>query len=186
MVKKVLVPLAEGYEEMEALTIVDVLRRSGIEVITVALTDNLLVQSSHDVFIKADSTIEKEKNNNFDAIVLPGGKVGMLNLKNDKRIIDVIQRMHKDKKLVAAVCASPVVLGDAGVLNKYTCYPSMESEIKIGQYDEASLVVVDNNVITSKGPATTILFAFAIVQYLVGKEKAEEVKKAMLLHLVIK
>ncbi|WP_157151884.1 DJ-1 family glyoxalase III [Brachyspira sp. SAP_772] len=183
MSKKVLVPLAEGFEEIEAVTITDVLRRANIEVTTASLTDNLEVKGSHGIVVKADTTLDKIINEDFDAISLAGGMGGMNNLKNDKRIIAKIQKMYEDKRLVSAICASPIVLGEASVLKgKYTCYPSCQSMVKGGEYVEKDLVAVNDNVITSKGPATTVFFALELVKYLLGSN--EEVANAMLVPLI--
>ena len=183
MSKKVLVPLAEGFEEVEAVTIIDVLRRANIEVISASLSSNLEVKGSHNIILKADTTLDKIINDDFDAIALPGGMGGMNNLKNDKRVISKLQKMYKNKKLVSAICASPIVLGEASVIKgKYTCYPSCESMVKGGEYVEKDLVVVNDNVITSKGPATTIFFALEIVKYLLGSN--EEVSNSLLIPLI--
>ena len=185
MSKKVLVPLAEGVEEIEAVTIVDVLRRANIEVVTASLTNNLDVKGSHGIFLKADTALEKIINYDFDAISLPGGMTGMNNLKADMRVIEKIRDMYESKKLVSAVCASPIVLGEAGVIKgKYTCYPSCEVHVKGGEYIEKDLVVCDDNIITSKGPATTILFTLEIVKYLNGSN--EELSNALLIPLIKK
>ena len=185
MSKKILVPLAEGFEEIEAITIIDLLRRANLEVITASLTDNLEVKGGHNIIVKADTILDKVINDDFDAISLAGGMGGMNNLKNDKRIIEKIQKMYKDKKLVSAVCASPIVLGEAKVLNgKYTCFPSCEKSINMGEYIEKDLVVVDENIITSKGPATSMLFALEIVKYLTGRN--EELSNALLMPLLAK
>ena len=183
MSKKILVPLAEGFEEIEAITIIDLLRRANLEVITASLTDNLEVKGGHNIIVKADTILDKVINDDFDAISLAGGMGGMNNLKSDKRIIEKIQKMYKDKKLVSAVCASPIVLGEAKVLiGKYTCFPSCEKSISMGEYIEKDLVVVDENVITSKGPATSMLFALEIVKYLTGRN--EELSNALLMPLL--
>lgn len=183
MSKRILVPLAEGFEEIEAITIIDLLRRANLEVITASLTDNLEVKGGHNITVKADTILDKIINENFDAISLAGGMGGMNNLKNDKRIIEKIKKMYNDKKLVSAVCASPIVLGEAKVLNgKYTCYPSCEKSINMGEYQDKDLAVVDKNVITSKGPATSIIFALEIVKYLTGSN--EELSKSLLMHLL--
>ena len=183
MSKKILVPLAEGFEEIEAITIIDLLRRANLEVITASLTDNLEVKGGHNIIVKADAILDKVINEDFDAISLAGGMGGMNNLKSDKRIIEKIQKMYKDKKLVSAVCASPIVLGEAKVLRgKYTCFPSCEKFINMGEYIEKDLVVVDENVITSKGPATSMLFVLEIVKYLTGKN--EELSNALLMPLL--
>ncbi|ADG72111.1 DJ-1 family glyoxalase III [Brachyspira murdochii] len=183
MSKKVLVPLAEGVEEVEAVTIIDVLRRGGLEVITASLTDNLEVKGAHNIVIKADASLEKIMNYDFDAIALAGGYGGMNNLKADIRVIEKIRTMYEDKKLVAAICASPIVLGEAGVIKgKYTCYPSCESAVKGGEYVEKDIVVCNDNVITSKGPATTVFFALELVKYLTGSN--EELANALLVNLI--
>ena len=184
MSKKVLVPLAEGFEEVEAVTITDILRRANIEVITASLTDNLEVKGSHNIILKADTALDKVINEDFDAISLAGGMGGMNNLKNDKRIINKIQKMNADKRLVSAICASPIVLGEASVIKgRFTCYPSCESMVKGGgEYVEKDLVVINDNVITSKGPATTVFFALELVKYLNGSN--EEVAKGLLVPLI--
>ena len=183
MSKKVLVPLAEGVEEIEVITIIDVLRRANIEVIVASLTDNLYVKGGHNIVIKADTTLEEIINYEFDAVALAGGLGGMNNLKNDSRIIEKIKYMYENNKLVSAICASPIVLDEANVIKgKYTCFPSLESSIKNGKYMERDLVVCDNNIITSKGPATTILFALEIVKYLNGNN--EELSNALLINLI--
>lgn len=185
MSKKILVPLAEGFEEIEAITIIDLLRRANLEVITASLTDNLEVNGAHNIIVKADAILDKVICENFDAISLAGGMGGMNNLKNDKRIIEKIQKMYNDKKLVSAICASPIVLGEAKVLNgKYTCYPSCEKSINMGKYQNNDLVVVDENIITSKGPATSMIFALEIVKYLTGAN--EDLSNALLFPLLNK
>jgi len=183
MSKRVLVPLAEGFEEIEAISIADVLRRANLEVVTASLSDNLEVKGAHDIKVKADVSLDKVINEDFDAISLAGGMGGMNNLKKDERVLSKIRKMYNDKKLVSAICASPIVLGEASVLNgKYTCYPGCESMIKGGEYSEKDLVVADENVITSKGPATGIIFALEIVKYLNGSN--EELSKALLIPLL--
>lgn len=183
MSKKVLVPLAEGVEEIEAVTIIDILRRANIEVVTASLNDDLEVKGAHNISIKADTTLEKIMNYDFDGIALAGGMGGMNNLKSDMRILEKLRNMYEDKKLVSAICASPIVLGEAGVIKgKYTCYPSCENAVKGGEYVEKDLVVCEGNVITSKGPATTIFFALELVKYLNGSN--EELSKALLIPLI--
>ncbi|EKV57110.1 DJ-1 family glyoxalase III [Brachyspira hampsonii] len=183
MSKKVLVPLAEGAEEIEAITIIDVLRRANIEVVTASLTDNLEVKGSHNIIIKADTSFEKIVNSDFDGIALAGGYGGMNNLKADKRVLEKIKSMYEAKKLVSAICASPIVLGEAGVIKgKYTCYPGLENDVKGGEYIEKDIVVCNDNVITSKGPATTVFFALELVKYLTGSN--EELANALLVNLI--
>lgn len=180
MAKKILVPLAEGFEETEATTIIDILRRAKIDVVTSSLKGEDLVKGAHNINIKADETLEKSKYDYFDGIVLAGGIVGMKNLKEDKRIISIIQSMYSNDLLVAAICASPVVLGEAGVLKgKFTCYPGLESEVKGGEYVNEDIVVRNGNVITSRGPATALFFALEIVKYLNGEN--EKLKEELLI-----
>ena len=187
MSKKVLVPLAEGFEEMEAIAIVDILRRGNIEVVTASLTDNLEVSSARHVIVKADTILSKVLEENFDGIALAGGMGGMANLKGDNRILDLIRKLYNSEKLVAAMCASPIVLGEAGVLHgKFTCFPSLSGDVNgNGTYQEKDLVCIEKNVITSKGPATAILFALAIVDYLTGSDN-KELRNALLTPLVFK
>lgn len=181
MSKKVLVPLPEGFEEIEFISIIDTLRRAGLIVVSASITDDEYVKGGHDIIIKADTTFNKVNIDEFDAVSLPGGGWHLANPKNSESIINVIKKMYADKKLVSAVCAAPIVLGEAGVLNcKYTCYPSYEKYIAIGEYTDKTDVVVSGNVITSKGPATAILFALEIIKYLLGENKYGEVKSALL------
>lgn len=147
------------------------------------MNDNLEVKGAHNISIKADTTLEKIINYDFDGISLAGGMGGMNNLKSDMRILEKLRNMYENKKLVSAICASPIVLGEAGVIKgKYTCYPSCESSVKGGEYIEKDLVVCEENVITSKGPATTIFFALELVKYLNGSN--EELSKALLIPLI--
>jgi len=176
----ILVPLAEGLEEIEAITIIDVLRRAGLVVTTASLTDNKQVTSSHDVLIQADALLSDLKPDDFDAIVLPGGGVGTDNLMADSRIIETVQAYDAQNKFVCAICAAPTVLAKAGVLNglKGTCYPSC-AEALGASYTNVP-VVADGNIITSQGPGTALLFSLVLVHNFVGEETARNVAKAML------
>ncbi|MBU3911610.1 MAG: DJ-1/PfpI family protein [Candidatus Omnitrophica bacterium] len=181
MVKKAIVVLAEGFEEIEAVTIIDILRRAGIGV-TVASLDDLKVQGSHGVTVLADIELEKA-GSDFDACVLPGGMPGSTHLATSKTVQDLIEKMNREKKIVAAICASPsLALAPLGVLNnkKATCYPGMQTHFRQDTAYKTDDVVIDGNIITSRGPATAILFSLAIVEKLIGKETAEKVKKATL------
>ncbi len=123
----------------------------------------------------------------FDAVVCPGGAPGYENLRKDRRVIDMIRRAFDSNKLVAAVCASPAVLSDAGVLEGKACtiYPSMEDELKKGGgKPKDEIVVVDGNIITSRGPATALPFALKVVEKLVGKDTAENVRKRTLVDML--
>jgi 4-methyl-5(b-hydroxyethyl)-thiazole monophosphate biosynthesis len=186
MSKKVLVPFAYGFEELEFVSIVDVLRRAGIEVVTASITDDLNITGANNIIIKADELLSNIDYKSFDAISLPGGDDCANALKGNMLVLDIIKKMHGDKKLVSAVCASPTVLAAAEVLNcNYTCYPSYESTISIGNYIKDELVVTDKNIITSQGPATSTLFALEIVKYLESESKANEIKDGILLSKVM-
>ncbi|MFO8078649.1 MAG: DJ-1/PfpI family protein [Thermoplasmatota archaeon] len=183
----VAVLFAPGFEEIEAITIVDILRRAGIKTQTVGLNEKQ-VQGAHNMLVTTDTTLEEVYETAFDALILPGGAPGYIHLRNDKRVLDLINKMYKENRLVAAVCASPAVLSDAGILNGKNCtiYPGMQEELKKGGGQPVDdLVVVDGNVVTSQGPATSILFALEVVSILAGSSVSESVKEKTLLPLII-
>lgn len=172
---KVLVPLAQGCEEIEAVTVIDILRRAKIEVVSAAL-DAQPVRASRGVMLLADTTLESVLLQEFDMIVLPGGQPGSNNLKADARIIALLQNMAVQGKYVAAICAAPSVLATAGLLDgkQATCFPgALDSFAQVQQQHAA--VVTDGKFITSRGPGTAIDFALTLVELLSGKAKREEV-----------
>lgn len=177
---KILIPLADGLEEIEAITNIDVLRRAGIEVITAGLND-LEVTGSHDIVIKADRLIDEVRAEEFDGIILPGGMPGSTNLRDNDKVIKLVQKLNTDGKLVAAICAAPIALEKAGVIRnrKATSYPGFDREMVSCDYLEER-VVVDGNLITGRGPGVALEFAITVVQYLLGEEKAAELKEGML------
>jgi 4-methyl-5(b-hydroxyethyl)-thiazole monophosphate biosynthesis len=174
---KILVPFAEGFEEIEALTIVDVLRRAGIEVVIVGVPSSI-VTGSQGVRIFADKKISEIDPEDYDGIVLPGGNPGYKNLAKSEKILEMIRKFNSEGKLVAAICGSPAVLAKAGILQdkKATIYPGMEKEIP---YPRSEKVVVDENVITSQAPGTAMEFALKIVEYLLGKDRALSLRKGL-------
>jgi len=181
MKKKVIVVLAEGFEEIEGVTIVDILRRAGIEV-TVGGLDDLKVQGSHGIEVSADIKLD-EAGLDFDACVFPGGMPGATHLALSEKVQGLIQKMNNGKKIIAAICASPaLVLAPTGILkNKAaTCYPDMQAHLGEDASYKTDNVVIDGNIITSRGPATALAFSLAIVEQLIGRETAEKVKKATL------
>ena len=161
--KRVLVPLAEGFEELEAVTIIDILRRAGIEVVVASLAGSP-VTGSHGIRIAADTPLAALVEQDFDMIALPGGMPGAEHLRNDPRIAGFVRRLHDLGRPVAAICAAPMVLAAAGILEgrRATSYPGFLD----GATGEA--VVVDRNVITSRGPGTALDFALALVEELLG------------------
>lgn len=178
--KKVAVLLADGFEEVEVITPVDFLRRAGIEVILTSIGE-LNVTGSHDVVILADTTLDALRDD-LDGIILPGGMPGASNLAQSKALIALIRKMNKSNKLLAAICAAPaLVLGEARLLEgrKFTCYPGFENEITGANFSTES-VVLDGNILTSRGPGTAAEFAIAIIEYLLGIDAANAVKKSTL------
>ncbi|OCX43642.1 4-methyl-5(B-hydroxyethyl)-thiazole monophosphate biosynthesis protein [Campylobacter ornithocola] len=185
--KKVLVPLAKGFEEAEFIGIADVLKRAVIiggklEVTIVSLDDELLVQGANGICIRADMSLASVDRENLDAIALAGGFEGMMNLKNNPTIIKIIQDLHAKKKIVAAICASPIVLAKAGVINgEFSCYPGCEVGIEGTRVNKA--VVVNENVITAAGPATAILFGLELAKHLCSEEIYQKLYEGMLVPL---
>lgn len=173
---KVLVPLAEGFEEIEAVSIIDVLRRAGIEVVTAHLEKNP-VEGSHGICINAERPLFECTADAFDAMFLPGGMPGSENLKKSDVIISLLRGLHAQGKLVGAICAAPIVLGHAGILQgkKATCYPGFENELA-GAVVLNQPVVADANVVTGKGAGCAIPFALEIVGLLKGKSAKDTIK----------
>ncbi len=175
---KVLVFFAEGHEEIEALTVVDLLRRADIEVDMVSITGNKRVPGSHGITTICDKLIETVNFDSADMLVLPGGMPGTLNLGLCEMLMDQVHGFNVSKKGLAAICAAPTVFGKAGLLDgkKATCYPGMEKDLKGAEvsYDE---VCHDGHIITSRGLGTAIPFALEIVKTLTSAEKAEELAK---------
>ena len=179
--KRVIIPLAEGFEEIEAVTSIDVLRRAGIEVITVGL-DTDTVKGAHRLKIETDKRLKDVLNYDFDAVVLPGGMPGAANLRESSELLKLIKNINGKKGLIAAICAAPIVLEAAGVLNdrEATSYPGYDSEMESANYSEER-VVVDRNLITARGPGVAVEFALEVVKYLAGESEAFSLKKAMLI-----
>jgi len=178
-----LVLLAEGFEEIEAVTIIDILRRGGLEVKSACLPDEFatnLVLGANSITIEADLSLKSVDVEGFDIVVLPGGWDGTNRLAENELSQSVIKEFKASGKWVAAMCAAPYALHIAGVLSKrYTCYPSVEEKIRSKDRVD-DIVVVEEKVITSQGPATSICFALEIVRQLVGQESFETVKNGTL------
>ncbi|HLV65872.1 MAG TPA: DJ-1 family glyoxalase III [Polyangiaceae bacterium] len=173
-----LVVLAEGFEEIEAVTIVDVLRRAGVAVTLAGLAEGP-VRGAHDIIVAADTTLDAVANDPFDAVVLPGGGPGTRRLREDARVLALVRRFAAEGKLIAAICAAPTVLDAAGVLRDKTatCYPG--SALPTARFVE-DRVVEHENVVTSRGPGTAIDFALALVARLVSAEAAREHRERLL------
>jgi 4-methyl-5(b-hydroxyethyl)-thiazole monophosphate biosynthesis len=179
---KVLVPLAGGFEEIEAISIIDVLRRAEVEVLVASLNEQSAVKGANGVTIVCDVNIKNVEVDSLDMIVLPGGWDGTYALADDVNVQSILKEMDAKGKNIAAICAAPYALNKAGVLKQnYTCYPSVEEQIREEGYQgDKSMVVEDANVMTSRGPATAICFALAIVKKLKGQEMYEALKSGLL------
>ncbi|XP_065861980.1 protein DJ-1 homolog B-like [Euphorbia lathyris] len=176
--KKVLVPIANGTEPMEAVITVDVIRRAGADVTVASVENQLRVEAAHGVKIIADALISDCSDSVFDLVALPGGMPGATNLKNCGALESMVKKQAADGRLYAAVCASPAVaLGSWGVLKglKATCYPSFMEQLQSSAITVESRVQQDGIAVTSRGPGTTMEFAVALVEQLYGKEKANEI-----------
>lgn len=181
MSKTVLIPIADGTEEIEAVTMIDVLRRAGAQV-AVASVSQLQITASRKVRIAADGLIAQFASQSFDCIALPGGMPGAEHLRDNPILSALLKQQHQAGNLYAAICASPaVILEPLGLLagKKATCYPSMQDTLP-DRSAASQRVVVDGNCITSQGPATAMEFALAIVEALFGKERRNQVAEPML------
>ena len=159
------------------------MRRANLEVDVISANNEDFITSAHNVKIIADKKIEEINNTlDYDAIVIPGGMPGSTLLRDNKKIIEFYQTMYNSGKLVAAICAAPIVLSAAGITDdkEVTSYPGFDKEINCKSYNSEKAVVVDKNVITAQGPAVAILFGYEIVNYLLQDNTADDIKKTML------
>jgi len=179
---RVLVPVATGFEEIEAVSIIDVLRRAEIEVLVASLDENALVKGANGITIQTDLEIKNISIDDIEMIVLPGGWDGTYALADDENVQRILKEMDAKGKQIAAICAAPFALNKAGVLKEnYTCYPSVEEQIREEGYrGDSSMVVEDANVMTSRGPATAMCFALEIVKKLKGEETFNALKAGLL------
>lgn len=176
-----LIPLAQGCEEMEAVTVVDLLRRAGIDVTTAGLDDRP-VHASRGMVLVPDTTLDEALQHSYDIIVLPGGLPGADHLRNDARIIDLLREMAGNGKYTAAICAAPRVLAQAGLLDgkRATSFPGALDDASVPGLDYLEQpVVTDGRLITSRGPGTAIDFALELIERLSGKQKRDEVEAGL-------
>ncbi|MBK5246567.1 MAG: DJ-1/PfpI family protein [Peptostreptococcaceae bacterium] len=178
----VYVHLAEGFEEIEAVTILDVLRRGGIQAFFVSMGKEKLVRGTHGILIEADITFETADYASCEMIALPGGMPGTKHLAENEELLTKIKEFYKQGKYLAAVCAAPMVFAEANILNgkNATIYPGMEDYLK-GAKLSTNKVVVDGNIITSRGPGTSIEFALTIVETLMGQTVSDKLRKALVI-----
>ncbi|MEA3331724.1 MAG: DJ-1 family glyoxalase III [Campylobacterota bacterium] len=179
---RVLVPLACGFEEIEAVTIIDVLRRAEVEVLVASLSAESLVKGANNIVVQVDMQVKDVVVDSLDMVILPGGWDGTHALADDENIQKILKEMDSKGKNIGAICAAPFALNRAGVLKQnYTCYPSVEEQIREEGYQgDKVMVVEDGNIMTSRGPATAICFALAIVKKLKGQEMYEGLKAGLL------
>ncbi|NLO69644.1 MAG: DJ-1 family protein [Porphyromonadaceae bacterium] len=180
--KQVFIFLATGFEEIEAIAPIDVLRRAELNVITVSISESRKVEGAHGIKVEADQLFSETKFGENDYYILPGGLDGMLNLSSHEGVNELLKKQHSEGKQLAAICASPSVLGKLGILEgkEAVCYPGFEENLK-GATISKLPVVEDGNVITGKGPGVAIEFALKIVETLKGKEVADEVAAGMMI-----
>ena len=181
MSKKVCVFLADGFEEIEGLTVVDLLRRAGVQVTTASVTGAYVIHGAHGIDVQADKLFEEVHYGEQDMLVLPGGMPGTLHLGEHEGLKEVLYQAYEEKRYIAAICAAPSVLGKYGFLRgrEATSYPGFEEALDGAKYIEEPVVVSDF-VITSRGLGTAIPFSLALIEQLLGREKAEEIGKSII------
>ena len=179
---KVAVFLADGFEEIEGLTVVDILRRAGMDLDTISITGSKQIHGSHKIDVMADMLFDEPDYAAYDLMVLPGGGVGVKNLKACLELQTVIKKQAADNKYVAAICAAPTFLGMLGLLEgkKACCYEGLEGELT-GAVVTKDAVTKDGKIITSRGMGTSIPFALALVEEFQGKDAANEMAKKIML-----
>lgn len=179
---QIYIHLAEGFEETEAVTIIDVLRRAGLNVASVSVTGNRLVKGSHNIEIKSDLLFEEVDYEKGIMIILPGGMPGAKNLNEHAGLKSRILEYHGNGKYLAAICAGPIVFGNLGILNgkKAVCYPGYEIQL-LGADVQSVPYIVDDMVITGRGVGAALQFSLEIVRLTIGEERALQLQKAMLI-----
>jgi len=179
--KRVCVFLAPGFEEVEGLTVVDLLRRAGAELNMVSIEETRTVAGTHGITVEADKLLDEVNYAEQDLLVLPGGMPGTLNLKNCDKLLDVLHEFHKQGKMLAAICAAPTVFGHMGILSgkKATCYPGCEDGLNGAEYVIEN-VVIDGNITTSRGIGTAIDFSLSLVAQLYDQAKADELAEGII------
>lgn len=176
---KILELLADGNETIELLTVVDYLRRAEIEIDMVSTTGNINLVTSHGVKYQADYLLEDINPDDYDGVYIPGGTKGAESLRDNEKVIEIIKDFNKEEKLIAAICAGPIVLDKAGILHdkKVTSFPTIKDELKnIGEYIDDEIVVTDGNITTSRGAAVTNYLALRLIEIIKGEKAKEDVK----------
>ncbi|MBR4354477.1 MAG: DJ-1/PfpI family protein [Kiritimatiellae bacterium] len=177
---KVLVPLATGFEEIEAVTVIDILRRGGVEVVSASIGDSLAVTGAHGMELKADRLFAEAAKDEYDAIVLPGGGDGTENLRRSDAVLERIRAQKEAGRLNCAICAAPLVLAEAEVIDPgihVTCYPSVS--LDMDRPVAAVPVIADRDIVTGQAPGAAMLFALVVLQTLVGERTARKVARGL-------
>ena len=169
----------DGFEEIELIATTDVLLRAGVDVKLVSAKSEMEVKGAHGIKVVADMVIGNLNADDFDTMILPGGP-GSFSLKDDKNILDLVQKFNFERKLICAICAAPIILHNAGILEnkKYCSHPCIHDVLP--SVDKSSRVVTDENIITAIGPGASIDFALAIITNLFGQKRSDEIKKDLL------
>jgi len=172
--------LADGFEEIEAMAPVDILRRGGVEVVTVSINDGRAVTSSHGIEVKADTTFGQADLSDADMLLLPGGLPGSTNLNAHEGVREALLRQNAAGKRIGAICAAPMVLGSLGLLQgrRATCSPGFEGYLEGASYT-AELFTVDGNIITGEGPAASLPYAYKILEMLTSRELSDDLQAKM-------
>lgn len=180
--KKVIMACANGFEMVEALTVADILRRGNVTIDLCSITDDLYLTSAHHVMIQMDQLLGDLNPDDYDGIILPGGMPGTTYLSESSLVLNTVRKMNEQRKLIAAICAAPTVLGKCGILKerKATCYPSFEDKLFSKELIRDEMVVTDGNIITSRGMATSLEFGFAILAALTSQEQAEKIRESVI------
>lgn len=170
--------LANGCEDVEAITVIDYLRRANVEVDSVSCEDDLDITTRSNIIFKADKMLNEINPNDYCGLCIPGGTKGAESLRDNDQVIEIIRDFNKDNKIIAAICAGPIVLDRAGILKdkKVTSFPSIRDQLAdIGEYIDDQLVVTDGNITTSRGAAVTNYLAMRLIEILKGREVLDEV-----------
>lgn len=176
--KDLLIFLADGFEDIEALTVCDYLRRADLEVDLVSISGKEKVKSAHNVTILADKTFDEIKIEDYRALYIPGGLPGATNLASNNKVLELVKMYKEENKTIAAICAGPIVLDKAGLLEEdsFTCYPGYEKNLKI-QSRKNEPLVYNNNIITSMGPSFAQVLAFELIKVLKDENTSNDIKK---------
>lgn len=181
---KVFVFLADGFEEVEGLAVVDLLRRAGIETTMISVSDTVEILGAHGIVVSADKVFDEVGFEDVDMLILPGGTTGVKNLKKHEELCELLKTFHNNEKMIGAICAAPTLLNKLGILDgkTATCYKSLAEELTNANYVNQK-VVVDGNVITSQGFGTSIDFGLAIVEHFCGRDAMLSLKDTVMYHV---